>query len=506
MTDQKRRAVVYARLSVSQDESVSIDRQIEACSKYADARGWEVVAVRKDDGVSATHNRPEDRAGWGEVLSLDAPYDVVIVWKLDRLARRITDFWRAVEALEERGTAVAVVTENFDLTTSIGKIVAGVLAGFAQMEAEAISARVAGARDHLIRNGRVVGGTVPYGYAKAANPSGKGFVLVQDEATIGYVREAAERALRRETVYSIKQWLSAEAPLPTKSQATRKREGWAYSTVERMLRNPILAGMIAHNPDNRTKVRGAEVLRDEQGLPVVYKDLAVITTDERRRLLALLDDEGDRPQRRPRAGRGTTSPLLSRLVSCGECDRTMHRGTSAGRPAVMCPECYQTISTDQLTAHIEARLLAERGDELAVDATVTATDNSAALADLEEAIADVSAKLTRDDADVPKLVEQLAGLKELRARARDDQPKVRHYEVHESPVRDEWAAATSDEERRTVLLSQLSSLRIVRGKVGRYLDPARVVIEWRPSNLAGDAMAELFSNMQPGDTYSTNAR
>src|SRR4051794_2980540 len=64
-----RKVAIYARISISQDESVSLERQIAAAEQYSAARdGWEVVATFKDDGVSASHNKPEDRAGWRALL------------------------------------------------------------------------------------------------------------------------------------------------------------------------------------------------------------------------------------------------------------------------------------------------------------------------------------------------------------------------------------------------------------------------------------------------------
>ena len=66
------------------------------------SRGWEVVATFIDDGVSATHNKPEARAGWRALLDADERYDAVIVWKIDRLARRVIDFLHADEALQQR--------------------------------------------------------------------------------------------------------------------------------------------------------------------------------------------------------------------------------------------------------------------------------------------------------------------------------------------------------------------------------------------------------------------
>lgn len=64
-----KRAVLYARISQATEESVSVARQVEAGRALAAARGWQVVGTYVDDGVSATKNRPEDRAGWQAPLA-----------------------------------------------------------------------------------------------------------------------------------------------------------------------------------------------------------------------------------------------------------------------------------------------------------------------------------------------------------------------------------------------------------------------------------------------------
>ncbi|WP_159622654.1 recombinase family protein, partial [Ruania rhizosphaerae] len=257
-----RRCVVYARISITSEESVSIERQIEAGEQYAAAQGWQVVGTFTDEGVSATANRPVDREGWRALLASPEPYDVVIVWKVDRLARRITDFWASVAALQEQDRALVAVKDSLDMTTATGRTFAGLIAGFAEMEAEAISLRVRAARGHLLRAGRVVGGTVPYGWRNVPNPDGDGKVLSRDPERIEYVRGMVQRAQRGDTIYSVVQWLNeSNAPLPRASQTHRKREGWRYKTVEDLLRNPVLAGMTAYTPGNAGKSRGSEVLR-----------------------------------------------------------------------------------------------------------------------------------------------------------------------------------------------------------------------------------------------------
>ena len=95
----QRAAVLYARISVSTEESVSVQRQIASARKYASARGWRVAGEFIDDGVSATHNQPEHRPGWRSLLGSPVPFDAVVVWKVDRLTRRVIDTSRHVRGL-----------------------------------------------------------------------------------------------------------------------------------------------------------------------------------------------------------------------------------------------------------------------------------------------------------------------------------------------------------------------------------------------------------------------
>jgi len=339
-----RRCVIYVRISVSADESVSLDRQIEAGEQYAAARGWQVVEVFRDDGVSASKNRPEDRAGWSALLASPQRFDSVVIWKVDRLARRVLDFLHADAALRERKAGIVAVEDPVDMTTAQGRGFATMLAVFGEMEAAAISARVKAARSFLVREGRVVGGTVVYGWRSVPNPDGAGLVLAQDPDRIGYVRGMVERVLRRDSIYSVVQWLDeAGAPTPT------GKGDWVYSTVERILRNPVLAGMTPFNPNLVSRARGPEVLRDENGLPHVDASVAIMPVSDWRAMVKKLD-ERDSGKALPRAMRAKTSGLLSGLVYCGEHldadgnGTRMYRGTTQGRPGYSCPVCHMTIT------------------------------------------------------------------------------------------------------------------------------------------------------------------
>jgi hypothetical protein len=179
--------------------------------------------------------------------------------------------------------------------------------------------------------------------------------------------------------------------------------------------------MTPHNPGRRKsdkRVDSFAVVRDKNGSPVVNESLAVITADEFARLQRILDSR-DSPQARKRRDRETTSPFLSRVARCDNCDVYMCRGTNQKRPVIYCPKCKQTLSRTTLDPYLVERLLSERGNEPLAAAT----------------------------------------------------------------VRDCWEAAGADEcVRRDVLLTQLESLRIRRGVVGRYFDEDRVLLRWRPTS------------------------
>lgn len=417
--NQVKRCVIYARLSVTTEESVSIERQLHSCRRYAEARGWAVVGEFVDDGVSATANRPESRKGWSSLVAT-RDFDAVVIWKVDRLARRVIDFLNADAVLQERGAGLVAVDDPIDMTSPQGRAFAVMLAVFGEMEAETIRARVGAARAQLLRQGRFAGGGVPYGYRSVANPTGPGRVLAKDPERVRWLHEAVSMALEGSTVNAITRWLTASgAPLPGARKV--KADGWNRQTVEQLLRNPILAGMIRHNPgrgrSGGKRVDPFSVARDPDGEPIVVEPLALISVEQFRALQVRLDSR-ESPQARKRVNRQSTSPFLSRIVRCDECEVFMCRGTNQKRPILYCPTCRQTIGRSRLDPYLVQRLLDERGTEPLERATVEAN----------------------------------------------------------------WVAAGQDDLlRRTILLSQLESLRIRRGVVGRRFDHERVLLRWKPT-------------------------
>ncbi|MDR2973584.1 MAG: recombinase family protein [Propionibacteriaceae bacterium] len=417
------RCVLYARLSVTKEESVSIERQLQSCRQYAEARGWNVIGSFIDDGVSATINRPEERRGW-KALTATNGFDAVVIWKVDRLARRVLDFLHADETLQARGAGLVAVEDPIDMTSPQGRAFAVMLAVFGEMEAEAIRARVRAARTHLVKAGRFAGGGIPYGYRSVENPDGPGRVLAKDPERISWLVEAVAMALAGITVNAITTWLTSEgAPLPVNhhTRVEPDNKAWNRQTVDGLLRNPVLAGMRPYNPGRSRSGKNVDpfaVVCDDEGDPVVDETLAVIAMEEFSELQRLLDSRTS-PQARKRTEREATSAFLSRVARCDDCGVYLCRGTNQKRPVLYCPKCRQTLSRAVFDDYLVGRLLTERGSEPFGQATVLAC----------------------------------------------------------------WhAAGLSESTHRDILLSQLASLRIRRGVVGRYFDEERVLLQWNPKS------------------------
>jgi site-specific DNA recombinase len=500
-----KRCVIYARISVAQEAAVSLERQQEAAEQYAKARGWQVVGVFKDDGISASRNKPEDRAGWRDLLASPLKYDAVIIWKIDRLSRKLLDFLHADEALQERKAGLVGVEDPIDMTTPQGRAFAQILAVFGLMEADAIRARVADARSKLVRAGRVVGGTVPYGWMTVPNPDGPGIVLAHDPDRIDYVRGMAERALRGDTVYSIQQWLGeAGAPLPgtapvrpevarRRKPRTRKTDSWSYSTVERLLRNPVLAGMTAFNPGNTTKERGADVLRDGDGLPVVDESVAILSQAEWRALVMKLDDR-DSGHTMRRSERAKTSSLLSGLVWCEGCQVRMHRAATENREGYSCPKCHMLITNFESVVVDE--FLRQKGERVRWTRVEEVHEGGAALLPEIEHRLDELDRLIRDAADRDtraRLQAEQSNLLDLRDAKREEAPAVSLRYDDAGWFSDAWEQAGEDvEARRAVLDDAMSRIWVRRGRPGRRTDAqvlARLEFDWKvPEDLGAVAV------------------
>jgi site-specific DNA recombinase len=178
------RCAIYTRKSTEHgldQEFNSLDAQREACEAYVKSQafqGWKTLPQHYDDPAYSGGNL--DRPALKRLLADIAvgKVDVVVVYKIDRLTRSLADFAKLVEAFDTRSVSFVAVTQQFNTTTSMGRLTLNVLLSFAQFERELSAERV---RDKVAasrRKGKWTGGTVPLGY----NAKDKELVINKSEA------------------------------------------------------------------------------------------------------------------------------------------------------------------------------------------------------------------------------------------------------------------------------------------------------------------------------------
>jgi site-specific DNA recombinase len=164
------RCAVYTRKSsehgLEQDFN-SLDAQREAAEAYVKSQaheGWRLVKTRYDDGgiSGGTLDRPALQALLADIQSRRV--DIVVVYKVDRLTRSLADFAKLVELFEANGVSFVAVTQQFNTTTSMGRLTLNVLLSFAQFERELAGERIRDKFAASRRKGMWMGGTIPLGY------------------------------------------------------------------------------------------------------------------------------------------------------------------------------------------------------------------------------------------------------------------------------------------------------------------------------------------------------
>ena len=178
------RCAVYTRKSTEHNldlEFNSLDAQRESCEAYIKSQqheGWQLLPDRYDDGgiSGGSLERPDLQRLLADIRA--RKIDNVVVYKVDRLTRSLTDFARLVELFDAHGVSFVSVTQAFNTTNSMGRLTLNVLLSFAQFEREVIAERV---RDKVAasrRKGLWMGGSVPLGYIN----QDKKLVIVPEEA------------------------------------------------------------------------------------------------------------------------------------------------------------------------------------------------------------------------------------------------------------------------------------------------------------------------------------
>jgi site-specific DNA recombinase len=244
------RCAIYTRKSTEHGlelEFNSLDAQRDACEAYIKSQasqGWRALPQLYDDPAYSGGNL--DRPALQQLLKdIDAGrIDVIVVYKIDRLTRSLADFAKLVEAFDAKSISFVAVTQQFNTTTSMGRLTLNVLLSFAQFERELSSERV---RDKVAasrRKGKWTGGTVPLGY------DAKDKKLVVNKAEADTVRYVFRRYLELQSFAKLVEDLDRKG-IVTKRRDTKvpKYQGgipFTYGPLAHFLKNRLYIGETGH--------------------------------------------------------------------------------------------------------------------------------------------------------------------------------------------------------------------------------------------------------------------
>lgn len=260
------RCAIYTRKSSEEGLEQafnSLDAQREACAAYIESQrheGWKLLDAQYDDGgySGGTLERPAltrllEDIGAGKV-------DVVVVYKVDRLTRSLGDFAKIVEQFDAHGVSFVSITQQFNTTSSMGRLTLNILLSFAQFEREVTGERI---RDKIAaskRKGMWMGGRVPLGYDL------KDRKLIVNKAEAALVSRIFSRYVELGCVAKLKAELDAKG-VTSKirvSKGGRRSGGRPYSrgALYDILQNRIYLGEIPHRGQSYPGEHAATIPND----------------------------------------------------------------------------------------------------------------------------------------------------------------------------------------------------------------------------------------------------
>ncbi|WP_162301578.1 recombinase family protein [Nesterenkonia muleiensis] len=469
-------AAIYLR--ISQDRTglrAGVQRQEADCLALAARLGVEDAPVFVDNDISAFDGR--DRPGYQALINaVRRGVTHIVVWHVDRLYRRPRELEDLLDLVEQYPVRIeAVRGGGFDLNTTEGRLMARQLVAIAAYESGHKSDRVKRANRRLAQQGRWHG-PARYGY-------GPGGVLIPEQAAV--IRQMADRFLAGESLRSIAMWLnhSKIPPLGTKNGTSGL---WYPYTVRSVLASARISGQRAYSPDTHTDPAGGrEILGPGEWDPI-------ITPGETARIREILADPG---RRRTQPARPS---LLGGIARCGKCGAGLtiagHSRTT-GRTLRLRYTCQRDPSRPQRgglsidATHLEDYVTGRVLHRLAHPRASSDTASPSALLAQVTMINERIHQLDQDRrARLIATSEYRAGLgaaeEALAETSRQLVATGGAIALHAAPIGDpvalqSWWQALDTTDRRAVITTLISTLRISPGKPGRSFDPSRIRITYR---------------------------
>jgi len=234
-----RRAVGYLRVSTGEQavRGFGLAAQRRHIQEFAKSQGYKLKGFISDRGVSGA-SLPEERPNFSKLLELAhmGAFDVLLVWKFDRLARNVLYAVTMANRLrQEHGVVLRSVTEPIDTATSMGSMFFAVLASMAEQERRTITERTMAGKVEKATQGGFAGGAVPFGYRRDLLG---GLAVHPVEAQV--VREIFQRSRKGSSLREIVEHLNNE------KVATKRGGKWYAGTVAYILDNPKYRGLVEY--------------------------------------------------------------------------------------------------------------------------------------------------------------------------------------------------------------------------------------------------------------------
>ena len=434
------RCAVYTRKSTEEgldQEFNSLDAQREAAEAYIESQrgeGWTLVPDRYDDGGFSGGNmeRPALKRLMADVEA--GRIDAVVVYKLDRLSRSLLDFTRMMEVFDARQVAFVSITQKFDTSTSMGRLMLHILLSFAQFEREMIAERTRDKMSAARRKGKWVGGTPILGYDIA--PEGGRIVVNEREAR--HVSEVFETYVAEASLVGTAKAL-AERGIRTKAWTSKKGRDhggrpFDKSNLRSLLTNVTYTG--------RVRYRGT--IYDGEHEAIVERDLF----DRAQEILRHNGRTGGASVRNKHGA------LLKSIARCAPCDASMvHTWTLKGRKRYRYYVCLQaqkrgwsTCPTKSIPAAEIERFVVDRIRTIGQDHDLVSATLADARRQHEEHVSRIADDLRDAEDDLRALAAQTKRLVAKKDRAATDrlatvQERTREAERRQTELRERLAAA-----------------------------------------------------------------
>ena len=314
------KAAIYVRVSTvgQAQEGDSLEMQKEKLLAYITSQGWELFKIYEDAGISGgTSNRPAFQEMLKDARS--KKFDILLVYKIDRLSRSILDFHQTMQVLQANNISFVSLTQQFDTSTSMGRLMLAILVDFANFEREINIDRSRDSYLSRLYKG-IHSGRTPFGYKRE---DGK-LVVTPDQAEA--VKKAFDLALKGHSSVKIAQEL-----------------GMSIDLVKSILTNPIYTGFVCPRSDKHGH-RALDYSKWHKG-----QQDAIISLDTFKMVT----------EKRSRPIRGKHLALFSRLIYCPYCKHNLTAQYKKDRFYYRCMpisqgdvSCKQSIKENELEAFL----------------------------------------------------------------------------------------------------------------------------------------------------------